>query len=248
MNNINEEDENPILEHIVSGLGFICLIALAIQTWIFIDWLMGPAEWWMKYMTLCFFDIFGGVWLVLGLFHTPPTQLTYQLQRTGVVVCFLLSAATTVAWCFIFITRTPLTPAAIAALVDTARWLIVFAVIFNAFLMIYYSAETNRYHLRMKHPTKKRWATEKYSAPTSSIQMGQTGDKPFIPAQGNKNRNKIASPSRNKTVIEEVSTIEIEETEGDEIEDGEGDKKKVKDLPPLERRVFLGGRKRHANK
>jgi hypothetical protein len=156
-----EENDNPIMDFIVPALGIICLIALAVQTWFFIDWLMGPADWWMKYFTLCFFDIFGGIWIALGLFHVPPSKATYQMQKTGVVVCFLLSASTTVAWCFIFITRSPLTPSAIASMVDTARWLVVIAVIFNAFLMIFYAAKTSEYQQRVKNPHKKRWATEK---------------------------------------------------------------------------------------
>lgn len=152
--------ENPLVEFIVSSLGFVCLIALAIQTWFFVDWLMGPVDWWMKWLTLCFFDIFGGIWLILGLFHTPPTHATYQMQKTSVVICFLLSASTTVAWCFIFITRTPLSLVAIAGMVDIARWLVVVAVLYNAFAMIFYSVATKEYHQRKRNPSRRRWATE----------------------------------------------------------------------------------------
>lgn len=167
-----QNSENPAVEFFVSALGFICLIALSVQTWYFIDWLMGPSEWWLKYMTLAFFDIFGGIWLMLALFHTAPTYATFQARRVGIVGCFLLSASTTVAWCFIFITRTPLTPQAIASMVDVARWLVVVAVLGNAFLMIYYSVETKQYHQKRRNPGRRRWATEVSSINGSIVTEG----------------------------------------------------------------------------
>lgn len=205
-----QEHDNPIMEHIVSGLGFVCLAALAVQTWFFIDWLMGSSDWWMKYLTLSFFDIFGGIWLILSLFHTPPSKGTYQMVRAGIVVCFILSASTTVAWCFIFITRTPLSPDAIANMVGVARWLVVVAVIFNAFLMIFYSVETNKYHQKRRNPTRKRWATERvYSTPqTVAVEAEKPVNKPAeIPEVSTNKPDSPAGGSTNKSIPPtEVST------------------------------------------
>jgi glucan phosphoethanolaminetransferase (alkaline phosphatase superfamily) len=239
------ENENPLVEWIVSALGFVCLAALAIQTWFFVDWLMGPADWWMKYMTLCFFDIFGGIWLVLRLFHTPPSKATYQMVGAGIVVCFILSALTTVAWCFIFITRTPLSPGDIANMVATARWLVVIAVIFNAFMMIFYSVETRSYHQRSKNPARKRWATEKNTSAAprrhtspARVRVAQTATASHRPVRKlpTTTRKQIASVVE---VSEEVEAPDEEQytSADEEIDEEESEEEEEVETAPLPQRL-----------
>lgn len=164
-----KEEENPLMNFMVGALVFICLVCLATQTWYYIDWLMGPSEWYMKYFTLCFFDISGGVWLILRLFHTAPNKAMWQMKMVAIVFCAILSLLTTAAWCYVFITRTPLSQQEIASMVDAARWLVVVAVVGNAFMFIVYGTETMNHKQQKKNPNRKRWESENIRTPQQTF-------------------------------------------------------------------------------
>jgi hypothetical protein len=239
--NVEEvKDSNPIMMFVITALALVGIGVMASQTWLFIDFLMPHDAIVLKVLTLSMFDIAALAWTIINVFYDPPTRGFDLAVKSGMTIDFILATITTVFYCVIaYVLRFSVhfDLAGLAILMEVA---VTFATVFNCVLWTYCGHGV----MREIFPRKvHKW--DKAKVGTSTVySLAQTSNKPFIPAQGNKNRDKIASPPRNKIEIEEVSTIETEPIEGDETEEGEGNKKKVRDLPPLARRELLAGKRR----